>query len=177
MRSWSRSAWALVAAFVACEFAANWLAATFLVPLGAWLVPGGSVVIPIAMLVRDALHEGHPRSTLVVAFVLGVAVSVLWSRDVARVAWASAAAFGVSFTVDTVVYNFVRTRRLVGSRVAAMRWSNWASLPVDTLVFVPLAFGGTAALGALIPGQVAVKVLMTEVGILAWRGIHKRGGS
>lgn len=172
---WSRRTWFLVTAFALTEFAANWLAATVRVPVGPTLIPGGSFLIPVGMLLRDELHENHPHRTLWVALGIGLVTSVMWSGAVARVALASVVAFTLAFLVDTYVYRYIRSRRGVGTRTAAMRWSNWASLPVDTLIFVPLAFAGVAPLGELIPGQLVVKLAMTEVGILGWRWLRQRG--
>jgi hypothetical protein len=171
MSAWCRRTYLLVVIFALTEIAANWLAATYKLSVGPLLIPGGSFLIPISLLVRDGLHLRHPRSALWVALAMGAGVSGVLNSGVARVAFASVVAFVVAFGVDTWVFNLLRRR----SVTARMRGSNWASLPVDTLVFVPLAFAGLFPLGALIPGQIVVKLVMTEVAIgvyLLWKGVR-----
>jgi uncharacterized PurR-regulated membrane protein YhhQ (DUF165 family) len=92
----------------------------------------------------------------------------------ARIALASFAAFTVSFLTDTVVFTAMRNRPLPWR----LRLSNWAALPVDTIVFVPIAFGGLYSLGAVIPGQLIAKLGMTELGIAVYlfiRWVRNRG--
>jgi uncharacterized PurR-regulated membrane protein YhhQ (DUF165 family) len=50
-----------------------------------------------------------------------------------------------------------------------MRWSNVASLPIDTLIFVPVAFYGLFPILPLILGQLTVKLLGTEVAVFLYR--------
>lgn len=158
----ARTTW-LVAIFAASEALANILAAAFKLPVGPFLIPGGSFLIPISLLLRDQLHLRHPRRSLWVAMMIGGVVSALFGSSVMRIAGASVLSYWVSFLVDTWVFDRLKRRPFT----ARMRWSNWASLPVDTLVFVPLAFAGTGfSLWALIPGQILAKLAMTEAAIL-----------
>ena len=154
----------LVAAFAVSELLANWLAATFKIPVGPWLVPAGAFLIPLSLFMRDALQLRHPRKAVMIAFFLGAGVSALFNYEMARIAVASIAAFTVSFITDTVVFTAMRKRPLPWR----LRLSNWAALPVDTFVFVPIAFGGLYSLGAVIPGQLIAKLGMTELALGIW---------
>lgn len=165
---WTWRTTLLVAAFALSELLANWLAATYKVPLGPWLVPGGSFLIPLSLFMRDALQLRHPRRAVSLAFLLGVAVTACFNYEMARIALASLAAFTVCFVTDTIVFTSLRKRALPWR----LRWSNWAALPIDTLVFVPIAFGGMYNLKALIPGQLIVKLGVTELGIILYLWIR-----
>lgn len=174
-KTWRRMTWGLIGLFALCETVANWLAGTYKVAWGPLLIPGGAFVVPIGLLLRDALQLRHPRSAVVVALIIGAGVSATFNATVARVAFASVVAFVVGFSVDTVVFTALRGRTLDWR----MRISNWAALPVDTLIFVPLAFGGSFPLWSVIPGQLVAKLGMTEIAIavfllvrFAWRGTH-----
>lgn len=167
--TWTRGTWLLVLFFALTEALANWLAATYKLTAGPFLIPGGSFLIPVSLLLRDGLHVRHPRSAIWAALVVGAGTSALFSYSAARVAIASVVAFVVGFAADTWVFEKLR-RHSIYTR---MRVSNWFSLPVDTLVFVPVAFAGLFPIAALIPGQVVVKLLMTEVAVLAFWGYHR----
>lgn len=161
---WRSSTTWLVLAFVVSELLANWLAATFKIPVGPWLVPAGAFLIPLSLFMRDALQLRHSRKAVTIAFLLGAGISALFNYEMARIALASFAAFTVSFITDTVVFTAMRNRPLPWR----LRLSNWAALPVDTVVFVPIAFGGLYSLGAVIPGQLIAKLGMTEFALLVW---------
>jgi hypothetical protein len=78
-----------------------------------------------------------------------------------RMAVASAVAFIVSELVDAVIYARLRDR----GRLRAIAASNLGGLIVDSAVFVPLAFGSTAA----ITGQIVGKTLATILTLAALR--------
>lgn len=160
--------WSLVLAFGLTELAANLLAAYVKIPLWFMLIPGGAFLIPIALLIRDQLHLQY-RSMLGYALVVGALASILtMDLSVMRVAIASILAYLVSFGVDTVVFEAMKGRSLP----ARMRGSNWASLPIDTVIFVPVAFAGLFPIMPLILGQVFAKLTMTEVAVWIIRRSH-----
>jgi len=99
------------------------------------------------------------------ALLIGATVSATFSYEVARVAIASVLAFTLGFIIDTLVFGALRHRPVH----VRMRASNWASLPVDTFVFVPIAFAGLFPLTGLIIGQLLTKLGMTEVAIAVYR--------
>lgn len=162
--TWTRGTWGLVVLFALTEAAANWLAATHKLAVGLFLIPAGAFLIPVSLLLRDGLHVWHPRSAIWAALGVGAVASALFSLSVARVAMASTVAFTIAFGVDMWVFGRLKKYDLP----TRMRASNWFSLPVDTVVFVPLAFAGQFPLGALILGQVVAKILMTEVAVGAF---------
>ncbi|WP_084793636.1 VUT family protein [Actinokineospora bangkokensis] len=73
--------------------------------------------------------------------------------------FASLVAFAVSEVVDALVY----TRARPHGRVVAVAVSICVGLVVDTLVFVPLAFGTTALLGGQLVGKSAATALALAV--------------
>lgn len=162
---WRRATWLLVITFAVTEAAANWAAATYKIAVGPTLIPGGSFLIPISLLLRDGLHLKHPRTALVGALLAGAGISALFNYEVARIALASVVAFTISFGVDTLVFSRLRRRPMY----VRMRASNWASLPIDTLVFVPIAFYGLFPIGPLLLGQTIAKLGMTEVAVGLYR--------
>jgi len=160
----------LLTGFVGTEVLANWAAAVYKLPLGPLLIPGGAFCIPISLLLRDGLHLHHPRTSLGAALLLGAFVSTLLGGQVPRVALASVAAFVVSFAVDTWVFDLCWRR----APEVRMRLSNWASLPVDTFVFVPIAFAGLYPIVPLMLGQLVAKLAMTELAIWVYLLWHRR---
>lgn len=160
---WTMATGVLVVLFAVLEATANWMAATYQWHLGPMIIPGGALLIPLALLLRDQLHLRHPLSALWAALMVGVMANVVFgSGQTLRVAVASVVAFMVSFAVDSIVFDKLWRR----SRVERMRYSNWASLPVDSLVFVPIAFLGAFPIGGVIAGQILAKLAMTELAIL-----------
>lgn len=111
---------------------------------------------------RDMLHDAlGPR--LVAAGILGGAgVSAVVASP--QIAAASVVAFTVSEVFDSLVYMRLRAR----TRLGAVAASNAAGLVVDSLLFVPLAFGNFAA----VPGQIVGKTIAT---ILTLGDLHLMG--
>jgi len=164
-QQWRKATWILVAFFAVTEVAANLAAAAYKIALGPALIPGGAFLIPISLLLRDSLHLRHPRTALIAALMTGALASTLFNLEVARIALASVLAFMISFGVDSVVFSRLSHRPMY----VRMRASNWASLPIDTLIFVPIAFYGLFPIGPLLLGQLIVKLGMTELAIGLYR--------
>jgi hypothetical protein len=160
------SAAVYVALFGLLELLSNVLAAHYKFPVLGMLIPAGAAVVPLAMLLRDSLQEHHGRRAVVAALVLGISATLLTADlSVIRVALASVLAYVVSFGVDTYVFSILWNR----PAHVRMRWSNVASLPIDTLIFVPVAFYGLFPILPLILGQLTVKLLGTEVAVFLYR--------
>jgi queuosine precursor transporter len=119
-------------------------------------VPVGAVCAGAALGIRDHVHEAFgPRG---VAAAIGCGTGLSWLLGSPAVAAASALAFLLSETTDAYIYARLTRRR---RRALAMIGSNAAGLVVDSVVFVPLAFGTWAP----ITGQVAGKTLATAVAV------------
>ncbi|MBX0328292.1 VUT family protein [Oscillochloris sp. ZM17-4] len=154
--------------YVLTILAAN-LAITYLgiVPVGLGLMaPAGVYFAGLAFSLRDALQETLGRRWVVVAILLGAAVSAALS---AQLALASGLAFLFSELADFVVYTPLRQRSWLGAVVA----SNTVGAVVDSALFLWLAFGSLAFLSGQIVGKLWMTAL-TVVIILAWRRVAGR---
>lgn len=123
--------------------------------------PGVSILnafflIGLDLSTRDALHERWQHRNLLPKMAALVAtgsiLSWLLNRDAARIALASAVAFGAAAVVDTFVYWLARR----STRLTRMNVSNSVSAAVDSILFPTIAFGGFMPLITL--GQYIAKV-------------------
>jgi uncharacterized PurR-regulated membrane protein YhhQ (DUF165 family) len=138
--------WVAFAAFAATIPAANWLignVGTVCVPQGPCLVPvgfglmapSGVLMIGLALVLRDWLHELAGWHWSLVAVLAGGALSFAVSP--AAIAVASAVAFTIAELADLAVYAPLRRR----SRPLAVAASQVVGAAVDSAIFVWLAFG------------------------------------
>lgn len=160
---------------LACVPAANWLignVGTTCVPNGPCLVPvgfglmapSGVLVIGLALVLRDLVHETLGRTVTMGVIVVGAGLSGLVAPPALAVA--SAVAFLMSEMADLAVYAPLRERRLA----LAVLLSGVIGAIVDSAVFLWLAFGSLAYL----PGQVVGKVLASVVAfavLSTWRRV------
>ena len=134
------------ALFAATIPAANWLIGNFgitcvpngpcLIPIGFGLMaPSGVLMIGLALVLRDWLHELAGWRWSLVAVLFGGALSLFFSPP--AVAIASAVAFTLSEIADLAVYSRLRAR---GAAVAVMG-SQIVGAALDSSIFVYLAFG------------------------------------
>lgn len=149
------------------DFCANYLAAYVLLPVGPFLIPGGTFVFALGFTTYDYIRRQHGLAPTVAAIVLGFAASMLyaavWGGGVGRVAVAGLIALACSSTTDLLMQT-ATLRRPVWQYVGA---SNAVSLLVDTVVFTTIAF---AALPPdvrlhIVEGQYLAKLAMTVVSI------------
>jgi uncharacterized PurR-regulated membrane protein YhhQ (DUF165 family) len=137
------------AAFTATIPAANWLignVGTKCIPNGPCLIPvgfdlmapSGVLMIGLALVLRDWLHELGGWKLAASAVALGAALSLAFSPP--ALALASAVAFAVSELADTAVYARLRER---GKHIAVMA-SQIVGAAIDSALFVYLAFGSLA---------------------------------
>jgi len=168
--------YASLIAFIATIPAANWLignVGTVCVPSGPCLVPvapglmapSGVLLIGLALVLRDAVHEQLGARWAMGAIVVGAALSALIAPPSLVVA--SAAAFLLSEAADMAVYSPLRKRHLI----AAVFASGAVGAIVDSAVFLWLAFGSLDYLG----GQVVGKIWMTALAAawLKWRAYDR----
>ncbi len=152
----------ILAAFMATIPAANWLignVGTVCIPNGPCLLPvgfgltapSGVLMVGLALVLRDAVHERFGALVAIVAILVGAVLSAFFA--VPALAVASAAAFLFSELADLVVYAPLRKRRLY----VAVLLSGIAGAVVDSAAFLLLAFGSLDFMS----GQVVGKLWMT----------------
>lgn len=165
-KPWTVATLLWVFLFGVAELLANWSAAHYKLHLGqVAIIPVGSFVLPISLFIRDQIQRKHPAQAVVLAGAVGFLVSCSFGEQVFRIAIASVIAYVFCFLTDT--YVFTKTAGL--PIYTRLRRSNWAALPVDTFVFVPIAFAGLYPLGPIIVGQLVTKLLITEVALVMIR--------
>jgi uncharacterized PurR-regulated membrane protein YhhQ (DUF165 family) len=127
--------------------------------------PSGVLIIGLALLLRDLLHQNAGKQTVLIAMSIGIALSFLINPAVAV---ASACAFALSEFSDFAVY--VRVRRI--SADLAMVISGIVGAVIDSFVFLYLAFGSITYW----QGQIIGKIEMTLALVLAlkvWRAVSQ----
>lgn len=133
-------------AFAATIPAANWLighVGTECIPDGPCIVPvgfgfyapSGVLMIGIALVLRDWLHEASGWKLALLAVLCGGLLSLLVSPP--AIAVASAAAFTLAELADLAVYARLRSR---GAAMAVLV-SQVVGAAIDSAVFVYIAFG------------------------------------
>lgn len=151
----------VVAAFLACIPAANWLIGNVgtkcipngpcIIPVGFGLMaPSGVLMIGLALVLRDMVQRALGVGWVIAAIGIGAALSAAIAPPALVIA--SATAFLLSELADTAVYTPLAERRLM----LAVALSSVVGLAIDGAVFLWLAFGSLA----LLPGQMLGKGLM-----------------
>lgn len=166
-------------AFAGTIPAANWLignAGTVCIPNGPCLVPvgfglmapSGVLMIGLALVLRDALHELAGWRWSLLAVAVGGAISLAVSPP--QIALASAVAFTVAEMADLCVYAPLRRR----SRPLAVIASQIVGAAVDSLLFVWIAFGAVD----LAAGTTLAKVYAgAAVAAFLWARSRARGAA
>src|SRR5829696_438131 len=143
-----------VVLYVATIFAANWAIASFgVVPVGFGLMaPAGVYFAGLAFTFRDFTQENLGRRAVVVAILLGAALSALVSPQFAL---ASGAAFLFSELADFGVYTPLRKRFWLWAIIV----SNLVGALLDSVIFLALAFGSLEFLLGQVVGKTWVTLL------------------
>lgn len=182
----------LVGVYVALQLIAD-VSAAKIVDLAGVTLPAGTFVFALTFTWRDMLHKrlgkqwaqaaiwtaaaANVGMALYFMFIIDLPGAVFWQNQegfaatlavVPRIAIASILAELVSELADTEVYH-----RLVSLIPARHQWgrvlgSNVVSLPLDSLIFGVVAFGGTMPVTALVGimvGQVVFKAAVTLVSL------------
>jgi queuosine precursor transporter len=154
--------------YLGCIVAANALTARYgFVPVGFGLMAtAGTYVAGLAFVARDAVQDTSGRIAVLLALVVGAALS--WFASTPTLAVASAAAFGLSELVDMAVYTPLRKRGYIRAALA----SNLVGSVVDTFVFLSLAGFGLAPL--VVAGQLVGKgwvTALTVAGVVITRAL------
>jgi len=151
---------------------ANWMignVGTTCIPKGPCLIPvapglmapSGVLLIGVALVLRDAVHEYFGSKIVLGAILVGAALSAFVAP--APLVIASGVAFLLSELADMAVYTPLRKKRLVMAVLA----SGVVGAVVDSAVFLWIAFGSLDYLA----GQVVGKAWMTigAAAFLWWR--------
>jgi uncharacterized PurR-regulated membrane protein YhhQ (DUF165 family) len=155
----------LTLAFAATIPAANWLIQNVgtecipngpcLLPVGFGLMaPSGVLMVGMALVLRDAVHEAGGARAAFLAILIGAGLA--WFVAPPALVVASVAAFLLAEFADMAVYTPLRAKRL-GLAVMA---SGLVGAVVDSAVFLWLAFGSLQ----FIEGQVVGKLWMSALG-------------
>jgi queuosine precursor transporter len=165
--------YAVLLGYAATIPAANWMISnvgTFCVPDGPCLIPvlpgvmapSGVLMIGLALILRDAVHEILGARWAVGAIIAGAILSYLLADPF--IALASLAAFAISEFSDFAVYSKLRER----SKYLAMGASGIVGSIIDSVIFLWLAFGSLAHVEGQIIGKIGVTLIATAA-VWFWR--------
>jgi len=151
----------VLAAYMSTILAANWASACWpaLSVAGLW-VPAGALCAGFVFSLRDLVHTMLGTRGVLAAIVIGIGLS--WLVASPQIAVASAVAFAASEVADSVVYAALHTR----PRLIAMVGSNAVGFVVDSLLFVPLAFGSWTAVAGHVAAKTAATVIAVAVAVV-----------
>lgn len=159
---------ALLAVFAATVPAANWLignVGTVCVPDGPCLIPvgfglmapSGVLMIGLALVLRDALHEVGGWRLALAGVLIGAAASMMVAPPALAVA--SAASFLIAELADMAVYAPLRRR----GRALAVLVSGIAGAAVDSVAFLLIAFGSLDHAAGLILAKLYASAVVAAV--------------
>jgi hypothetical protein len=153
----------------------GYLVAVVLANLGAyhlgprWVPAIGFVAIGFDLTCRDILHErwhgGDLKLNMALLIMAGSVLTKLANPAAAWVAIASMLAFGLSATVDSVIFEKLFHR----ARLVRINGSNLGSAAVDSVVFPTVAFG------VFMPWIVAGQFLAKVAGGFVWSLVLTKG--
>lgn len=148
--------------YLSAVLSANYTAIWFIpLPGSSGLVAVGTLLFGVTFTARDYAHQlGRPRVYVMIFVAALSSVGLAWLGDIPwRVVFASVTAIILSESADTEVFQGLLTKpwllRVTGS--------NLVSIPLDTVLFNLLAFGGIfsgAVLASIIIGEIVVKFVI-----------------
>lgn len=184
----------LVGGYIFAQVLAD-VSATKIVSIFGYAVPAGTLVFALTFTLRDMIHKrlglDWARAAIIAAGGLNVVMALYltlvaalppapfwplqdaWAavfEQVPRIVIASITAEVVSELIDGEVYSGWKNRFKGAPQWTRVAVSNGISLPIDSIIFVTIAFAGTlplAALLALIWGQIVIKAIITVVSVPA----------
>lgn len=151
--------------------AANWLignVGTHCIPQGPCLIPvgfgleapSGVLVIGIALVLRDIVHERLGAAWALGAIAVGAALSAFVSAP--ALVMASVAAFALAELADFAVYTPLRRKHLT----AAVLASGLVGAVIDSAVFLWLAFGSVQFIEGQVLGKLWASLMAAGVLLL-----------
>jgi uncharacterized PurR-regulated membrane protein YhhQ (DUF165 family) len=156
--------------YIVAVLAANYTA-TWFIPLPVFgLVSVGTLIFGITFTQRDRVHRYGRKSVYLMIFLaaVGMVLESLFLGVEWRIICASFIAIVLSETADTEIYH----RLLQRSWLQRVLGSNLVSIPLDSLLFNLIAFGGVFAPGmltAIIFGEIVAKFATGAVAAI-WHG-------
>lgn len=193
---------AVVAAYIAAQMISD-IASLRIVLLAGWSMDAGTLIYPLTFTLRDLVHKtagiSAARTMIVLAAIINVVMAAFFwlvgqltpdpsvgdqaafailLAPVWRIVGASIVAEVVSELLDTSVYQRWVDRMGPGRAWARVLVSNGVSVPVDSLLFAFLAFGGVydnAVVWAIVGTNVVVKLIVTVVGVPLIYLVPERG--
>lgn len=170
-----------VAIYVAASLMSN-IMSIRLVRIGGFSIDAGTLVYPLTFTLRDVVHKVGGRSAARVAIVSAAGLNVflalgLWAAahlpadlsvgpqtefgevllSAPRIIAASIIAQVIAELLDTEAYQVFVRRFGHRAQWGRVLFSNAISIPVDSIVFVVIAFGG------IIPRSVAVGIIWANI--------------
>lgn len=153
--------------------AANWMISNVgsvcvpdgpcLIPVGfGVMAPSGVLMIGLALLLRDAVHEWLGPRYAIYAIGIGAVLSYLLADP--YIAVASLAAFAISELSDFAVYSKIRNR----SRTLGILASGIVGSVIDSVLFLWIAFGSLAHIDGQIIGKVGVTCIAAGA-LFVWK--------
>lgn len=143
----------LFAGYVVPIAISNWATSLWpAVTIAGLRMPAGALAAGLVFTMRDLLQDAVGARTTLLAVALGAALSSLTAEP--RIALASVAAFAASELADLAVYTPLRRR----NKLAAVGLSNGTGLLVDSVLFLPLAFGSLDQLSGQLVGKASTTV-------------------
>ncbi|VVJ22681.1 Uncharacterised protein [Amycolatopsis camponoti] len=162
----SAAGWISAGCYLAAVAGANWASTYHVLVAGPLVIPLGACVAGAAFTARDVVHDALGVVGVFAAIAAGTVLSAAVATP--RIAVASATAFLLSELTDSWLYRRWQPR----GQAAAISGSNLGGLVVDSVVFVPCAFGTLT----LLPGQLAGKALATLAAVTVAIGVARRQG-
>lgn len=162
--------WSII--YITAVLSANYTA-TWFIPLPYFgLVALGTLLFGATFTARDYVHRlGRPKVYMMIFIAALSSAFLAWIGATPwRVVMASVVAIILSETADTEVYQSLIYR----SWLERVTGSNLVSIPLDTVLFNTLAFGGVfsaAVLVSIMIGEIIVKFLVggiVALGRLRW---------
>lgn len=182
----------VIAAYIAAQMISD-IASLRIVLLAGWSMDAGTLIYPLTFTLRDLVHKAAGISAARTMIVLAAAINLVMAAffwlvgqlppdpavgeqaafalllaPVWRIVAASIVAEVASELLDTTVYQSWVDRMGPRRQWARVLVSNGVSVPVDSLLFAFLAFGGvydTAVVWTIVGTNVVVKLLVTVVGV------------
>lgn len=188
------SAMLVSCAYVAAQMLSD-IASLKIITLAGWSMDAGTLIYPLTFTLRDLVHKvagkAAARAIIIAAGVINVVMAGFfwlvgrlpadpgagpqadWASVLApvwRIVIASIIAELIAELVDTEIYHLWVTRVTRRYQWLRVLVSNSASVPLDSLIFVWIAFGGllpTALVWSIFWANVVLKGLMTLVSLPA----------
>jgi uncharacterized integral membrane protein (TIGR00697 family) len=189
---WTQAGLLVVSAYIAAQMLAD-IASLKIALLGSFSIDGGTFVYPFTFTLRDLVHKMLGKRAARTLIIVAAAINLLMAGFLAFVSWLPAdpewglqEAFGailgpvwrivlasivaevVSELLDTEIYTLWVTRVTDRYQWARVLTSNAISVPIDSLIFCWVAFGGllpVPVVWSIVWSNVLVKGIVTLISL------------